>query len=40
MNTFISPHLKRTKDVLDKNGNVIQRIEDGKQVQAPLQEKE
>lgn len=39
-NTFISPNPRRTKDFLDKNGNIIKREVAGQQVAAPVAEKE
>ena len=39
-NTFISPNLKRTKDYINKEGIVIKRQVEGKDVVAPVAEKE
>lgn len=40
MNTFISPNLKRTKDYLGKDGSIIKRQVQGKEVETPKEEKE
>lgn len=39
-NTFIAPNPKRTKDYLDKQGNIIKREVQGQQVATPVVEKE
>jgi len=39
-NTFISPSPKRTKDYLDKQGNIIKREVAGQQVVVPVAENE
>lgn len=40
MNTFISPNLKRTKDFINKDGIITKRQVEGKEVVAPVAEKE
>ena len=39
-NTFISPSPKKTKDYLDKQGNIIKREVAGQPVATPIVEKE